>query len=151
MKKILYFAYGSNMFYDRIFLRLGKVENCGVHKLRGYKLIFNAEASWGQISYANIIQTNNQKDYVEGVLYGLTPKQYNTLDLYEGLYNRFYFDINRDTLGCVYIYTKNVVEPYYPPEDHYIKICLKGAIENNLTKTIKLLQHELTKERENWG
>lgn len=152
MNEVLYFAYGSNMLYERIKLRCGKVKHCGTYKLYGYKLIFNAESHFGNISYANIIETTNKKDFVEGVLYKLSHKDYRTLDMYEGLYERHYFIINKNTIGCTYIYKDITTEPYYPAEDFYLKVCLHGAEENNLLKTAKLIQNEIDNpKRTNWG
>lgn len=152
MQKVLYFAYGSNMLYERIKIRCGKVKHCGTHKLYGYKLIFNAESTWGNISYANIIKTTSKKDFVEGVLYNLSHKDYRTLDMFEGLYERCYFIIDENTIGCTYVCKNITAEPYSPAEDYYLKICLQGAKENNLTKTIKIIEDEISNpKRTNWG
>ena len=105
MKKVLYFAYGSNLSESRLVNRVGNVKVVGNFALHGYDLTFNA--SNGYSSYANITKVK-YSSYVEGVLYDLTNRQFELLDRYEGLYSRYYFDVNVNTLGCVYIANEQV-------------------------------------------
>lgn len=139
MKKVLYFAYGSNMSTAQINWRLNNPKNVGTHVLKGWKLAFNAESPFGCHNFANIVK-GSPDDFVEGVLYDITHAEFKTLDCYEGLYERYYFDIDADTLGCVYICTdKKNIDTYYNPEEYYIDKCITGAKENNLTHTANYL------------
>lgn len=134
MKKVLYFAYGSNMFSGRIEFRITNPIKAGTHKLYGWKLKFNAESDYGCQSYANIVK-GTKTDFVEGVLYDLTHAQYRILDQFEGLYERMYFDIDSKTLGCAYVCRKDATGNMYQPDEYYFTRVLQGAIENGLDAT----------------
>lgn len=135
MKKILYFAYGSNMFLPRIQFRLPNVKKVGTHKLYGWKLMFNVESFAGGSNYLNIVPATPE-EFVEGVLYDVDEHGYKTLDGYEALYYKYYFDINADTLGCVYICTgKMHLATFYIPDWWYVNVCESGARDNGLIKT----------------
>lgn len=142
MKKVLYFAYGSNMMFERLERRLSWMDpviKTGTHKLYGWKLCFNAESNIGINNFANIIK-GEATDFVEGVLYQITHRQFKHLDHIEGLYEREFFDIDANTLGCAYVCVDTeLIGQKYTPEEEYINICLLGAVENNLEATIKYL------------
>lgn len=143
LKEVLYFAYGSNLSIAQITERLGYLGDIipvKSFKLRGFKLVFNAGRYWGNNTYANIVE-GIKTDYVEGMLYKITPTQFNRLDHYEGLYERYFFDVDADTIGCAYIATQddNLVDvtryrntnPGYPTAN-YLQICMRGCRNHNL-------------------
>ena len=136
MKKVLYFAYGSNMLMARLKERLyGKVTNCGTYTLKGWKLVFNAKSQWDDITFANIVESPN--DSVEGVLYELSYSQFTTLDRFEQLYERQMFDIDKNTLGCTYICVDDCyINDKFLPERYYLSYLINGCIENSLLKTL---------------
>lgn len=139
MKRVLYFAYGSNMNRYRIEARLRNAKNAGTYKLYGYKLIFNAQSFVAPHNYANIIKSTPE-DFVEGVLYDITAHQFKILDGYEQLYDRYFFEINANTLGCVYICTDEFnISQKYIPDELYMNVCIQGARQNNLDHTAALL------------
>lgn len=143
MKEVLYFAYGSNLSVVQIDERLGyidEVKPVKSFKLKGYKLVFNAGHYWGNATYANIVE-GRKTDYVEGMLYKITPAQFSRLDHHEGLYERYFFDVDANTLGCTYMATHedNVVDlsryrnsnPGYPSAN-YLNICMRGCRNHGL-------------------
>lgn len=140
MKKVLYFAYGSNLKKWRLDMRVdhyGTVTKIANHRLFGYKLLFNAEGDGH--NFANIVK-GEPSDYVDGVLYSLNEEQFKHLDSCEGLYYRYYFDIDDDTLGCTYICTNpNNIDQYFIPEWSYLNVCIEGAHENHLTELMNKL------------
>ncbi len=143
MLNVKYFAYGSNIKYDRL---KDRVEFFGElplqrgipYTLNGYALNFGAGAMFGGWSYANIVPMINYQ--VEGILYDLTPEQFERLDRYEALYEKQYFQIDKDTIGCTYIAKRyNVTKRLTKPTLEYLNIILDGCRETNLTKTYNML------------
>lgn len=91
--KMLYFAYGSNLDYDRMRGRCPSADYICNTKLYGFKLVFMANNS-GKI-VANILRTEDNTDYVEGVVYKIHYTEWFALDRAE---------------GCPYVYDKHEVE-----------------------------------------
>jgi hypothetical protein len=136
--KKLYFAYGSNMCQSRLEERVGKVTKIGTHRLEGYKLVFNA--GYEEMVFANLEKTGLVKDFVEGVIYQLSPKQMRILDRYEGApiyYNRV---VEEGSL-IVYICLNQSYQPYKNcvPSKEYTSYLLRGCKENNLKHAMKQL------------
>lgn len=80
MKKVFYFAYGSNTNKKQIFERLGYTVSLG----NGYadNFEFSFDENINKNVYANIRNKKNSKLF--GHLYRLTEEQMNILDYYEG-------------------------------------------------------------------
>jgi hypothetical protein len=78
-----YFAYGSNMVREQMYLRCPGTQVLGIAKLRGYRFIIN------QQGVATIIPAVTQAVY--GVLWKITPGHEQTLDDYEGLDDGWYY------------------------------------------------------------
>ena len=92
----VYFAYGSNMLTKRLEKRVGNVVIVGKGRLEGFALCFNKHAADGT-GTANFEPAIGQ--YVEGVLFGLTSKQLDILDTFEGTpdhYTRKIVEITRE-------------------------------------------------------
>lgn len=141
MKKIFYFAYGSNMWSTRIEARLNemwidhKVKKIGNYVLDNYLLVLDCARRFNMYSFANIIPQPGAK--VEGVLYELCHEQMMRLDHYEALYERQYFDLPDGNLAYTYVskYSRADVKP----ELYYINILIQGCLENNLVQTYNTL------------
>lgn len=134
-KKVLYFAYGSNMDTTRLVTRVGAVKNIGTFTLKDYKLMFNVG---GPVAYANV--EKSEGDCTEGVIYEMFYHQLKTLDTYECLYKREKFEFNDDERLKgrklhVYIgkWTGDNFE--YPLEMCYYRALLRGAMANGLKAT----------------
>lgn len=99
MLTVRYFAYGSNINIERlrrrVVLRDETLEAGVPYTLQDYRLVFNA------MGFANIEPSHG--DSVQGILYAMSPKQFEILDKYELLYEKQYFQINAQEIGCVYI------------------------------------------------
>jgi hypothetical protein len=138
MKKLLYFAYGSNLLSSRLEFRVGKVQKVCNYDLLGYRLTFNV---WG--GFANIIP-GRPNDKVEGVLYDLTDRQLKELDHYEGFYYRKIFDphLMGGPLGVAYIATEeaeSVDGKLVRPTLDYMNVLLDGCREQGLKETYNSL------------
>jgi gamma-glutamylcyclotransferase (GGCT)/AIG2-like uncharacterized protein YtfP len=104
MKKVLYFAYGSNIDIQRLRDRVGRFGNVialGPHRLNGFRLVFNCGG------FANI--EPHAGSSVEGILYDLNDEQLHELDWYEGFYYRQHFDLPNGRLGLAYVGKPEVV------------------------------------------
>lgn len=137
MKRIYYFAYGSNLFQDRLEARVGNVVSVRAYRLDNYELVFNCGG------FANVQPCEG--DFVEGWLYELTPVQLGYLDKYEGFYYKEFFDIDRDILGVVYVGMPDIVErsSYTNTKTslEYFNIVLTGMFEKELMASChKLLE-----------
>ena len=131
-KRVLYFAYGSNLSSKRIRARLGKTINLGTYRLQGYRLLFDCGTR--ETSFANIIEDLNS--YVEGVIYEMDYWQLKELDWYEGLYHREKIDLREGILMGrklhFYISYLRRADFYRPLTQSYFSALITGARENNL-------------------
>ncbi len=145
MKK-LYFAYGSNLFLDKLELRAGKVRILGPYSIYGWKLAFNAGV--GQNCFANIIPTGKYTDVVEGMVYELTDDQLGMLDDFEGAPQCYTRMIQR--FGSEELHVYAAINPNYQhkvdagkaifPSKSYIQTMLEGAKRWNLKRLVALLE-----------
>ncbi|MBF4475928.1 gamma-glutamylcyclotransferase family protein [Methanobacterium formicicum] len=126
---MLYFAYGSNMKFERISKRIKDVEYVDIGQLLNYKLFCNKKSKDGTAK-ANIVY--NYGDLVWGVLYEIDESHYPKLDLIEGGYERKVFEIQTENgkkiLANAYISTK-FTDAF--PSSSYKDLIVQGAIENN--------------------
>lgn len=142
MLKVKYFAYGSNILHERLKNRVEtfteKLEPGIPYTLENYSLIFNVGGFAGNYAFANIIPNPGLK--VEGLLYDLTPEQFDTLDRYETLYEKYFFPINETTIGCVYIgKNRNISRKACRPSLDYLNTIINGCKQANLTETYNAL------------
>jgi gamma-glutamylcyclotransferase (GGCT)/AIG2-like uncharacterized protein YtfP len=137
MKEILYFAYGSNLDVERLRDRIGDFSVYGTHKLQGYALTFSSSG------YANIVP--NKKEYVEGVLFHVTPEQLKTLNRIEALYSPHFFTIDNYVV-CTYI-DEDILSYFgsLEPTTEYVKCIKRGAVNFKLNKTLKICNGILKK------
>lgn len=77
----LYFAYGSNMSFDRIFKRCPHVKYLKTGCLNNWEFLFNKE-KMDKTGAANIRRCSGKT--VWGVLYELTSEDLLKLDFFEG-------------------------------------------------------------------
>lgn len=130
MKRLLYFAYGSNMKMERMEGRCGNVTKVGTYTLLGWRLVFNVN-----YGYANIVQ-GEPTDKVHGVLYHLDDHQIHSLDAYEGYpwsYQKTYYSAGTDIIFVYRAVNRWNIE-YRKPRLEYLNLILEGARENQLTE-----------------
>lgn len=131
MKRLQYFAYGSNIKQSRLEARVGKVNYIGKHILNDYRLVFNCTNLYLD-TYANIEEAKGQQ--VEGCLYELTYLQIAELDRYEILYYKKFIDLGDNKTLVVYIaHPKTINNKAIKPWLNYINIILQGCLEKKLT------------------
>lgn len=144
MVKMLYFAYGSNLSKERIEDRLnwlGKVKRVRSYRLYGYELCFNASSRMGFHSFLNIRPSKSRREYVDGLLYEINTQQFRTLDNFEALYERQYFIISQNEVGCTYVCVDEAnLSENAKLEEYYYKLVLRAAKLNGLTHTVEALE-----------
>lgn len=140
--KRYYFAFGSNLLEERLIYRVGVVNKIQNYTLYGWKLVFNV--GYPHLSsFANIVRTNNQNDFVEGVLYELNWIQESLLSEYEGLYYKEEF-VDKSLKATIFAYV-GLQEFTIKPEEtvlpnlYYLNYILDGCVNQKLDYTYKKL------------
>ncbi len=134
-----YFAYGSNMNRDRMKERIGHIPQFQSAILKYYRLMFNKtslKADNEDIGFANIVETKNESDIVEGLLYNFTEDDFDKLDVYEGVKDGHYYKAtvqvitnNRKDKGKqveAITYISNRTKEGLKPPQWYLNHLLKG-------------------------
>ncbi len=89
MNKQLYFAYGSNMDTGQMAHRCPGARKVGIALLNGYRFIINSRG------VASVVP--DKEHIVKGVVWEISPKDVESLDLYEGiasgLYRKVYMQV----------------------------------------------------------
>ena len=145
----LYFAYGSNINLDQMAYRCPDAQVVGPVVLEGYELLFRGNAKGSGV--ATIAPHKGQK--VHGLLWRITPKCEQSLDIYEGfprLYDKAEVTV-RDRAGqeftvMAYEMTNIWREPSVPSKFYYDGI-LEGYRQNGLpTAALKRAWEHSVKE-----
>ena len=122
---MLYFAYGANTNIDNMMGRCPNAKKLTGLVLPDYRLVFRGVADVEHAPY----------NEVQGVLWWITNKCEDALDIYEGfptLYRKETFAISiNDTVEDVMFYTMNRMG-YNLPSEHYFKCIEEGYIQNKL-------------------
>ena len=85
MKKL--FTYGSLQHDDVQENLFGRALKGTPEKLIGYALKkIQIEEEFGIVEYPVIVETKNEADFIEGIVYEVTEKELNQTDLYEGMH-----------------------------------------------------------------
>lgn len=138
LTRFRYFAYGSNMCRKRLEDRVGKVNKITTGFLNNYEMLFNCGTT--NISFANIAPHEGEKTF--GVVYALTKRQLRILDRYEGMYRRKVVEINgRNTIA--YISPLIIEEFSTPPDAEYVRIILRGFLENQYVEGYRRLRQKI--------
>lgn len=107
--------------------------------MNGFVMKFNAGNA-----YANLEMSPNDYDFVEGVLYELTPKQMKSLEKFEGF--PFFYQKMVFPYKTTQFYTFISVNPRYKcspkllPTIEYLGHLTKGCRENKLARTLSYIQ-----------
>ncbi|WP_345790944.1 gamma-glutamylcyclotransferase family protein [Halonatronomonas betaini] len=148
--KIYYFAYGSNMSSRRLKERIPSARSVTTARLNNYRFACN-KIGGDNTGYANL--EYDPESHVYGVVYKLQPDHFNTLDLYEGNYQRKEVRVeagSKKLKAITYIsdYTSNDLQV----ADWYQEYILNGAREHQLpAEYIQTIKEELNHKREaNW-
>ena len=130
-KKVVYFAYGSNMSTERLRETVPSAKALGRAKLPSKRLVCNKKSKDGS-GKANLI--DNTGDTVWGVLYEVDPAELNGIDRVESSYTRIILEliIDQDSSVEAYVYVSSELIDDARPYDWYKKLVIKGAREHQL-------------------
>lgn len=157
---MLYFAYGSNLDYTRMFSRCKSAKVYGYAELEGYKLVF-MENNSGRI-VANLVESEGA--ITPGMIYDIVDSDIEVLDKYEGypyVYGRETIKVGYkgSEIECVtyvmaeeyYFRTKyatnKVVRGYGVPKRDYFNFILNGYVMFNLPQKKLLEAYEYSREK----
>lgn len=139
-----YFAYGSNMSYERLQKRVPSAKTLGVYSLVGHTLKFHKIGRDGSAK-CDALYTSAGSDLVWGVLYRIDTAEKKYLDRAEGLGNGY--EIKEVDLICrdghskvAYLYYATNINNALLPFSWYVHHVLSGALDaglpNNYIKQI---------------
>ena len=136
---MLIFSYGSNMYSKRIKKRIQSAEYYGIGQIKKHKLFFHKKSSKDNSGKADCYFTDNEKDFVWGVVYKIDPNEKILLDKYEGL-NKGYLEKegeinlqNKTTIKAIFYYANNnYINKSLKPYGWYLQLVKVGAKENCL-------------------
>ena len=127
-----YFAYGSNMFRNKLELTVGgMVIDLGIATLAAHSIIFNKYRTRDHTGKTNIIASNNN---VIGVVYDLTEEQFVRLDNSENGYHRqqINIELNNEIIETqTYVANENRIDNNLQPTREYRQFLIDGAIQHN--------------------
>lgn len=124
-----YFAYGSNINFNRMKRRVGDFLEPVIGKLNGYELKFNKKSKDGS-GKANIVV--NPEEVIEGRLFELTDKQLIKLESYEKGYHREDVQINvedKEISAITYVADANKIDNSLKPTEDYLDLIVCSAHE----------------------
>ena len=132
-----YFAYGSNMS-PAIFLERRAMRPLATRRasLDGHRLCFNLPVGPGERGVANLELCGDAR--VWGVLYRLTPEQFDRLDRTEGVHRGFYRRTATEVIADdgerigAFTYLSRLSTAGRKPSARYVGLLLEGARHHGL-------------------
>lgn len=137
MKRLFYFAYGSNMSTLRLQTRVSSAVPEETGYLYGHRLAFHKVGMRDGSGKCNALETGDTKDYLAGVLFTIDEKHIHLLHAVEGVgagYEMKQVTVTTHAGGGVRAFTyyathvKNDLKPFHWYKYHV----LSGAREHNL-------------------
>ncbi len=134
MNKLKYLAYGSNLHLARMQIRVPTAEAVETHELCGWSLHFHKRGRDGSAK-CNVINTNDPRDRVHGVIYEIEAHEKKHLDKAEGLGKGY--EIHRlelEQLGPVFLYlaSADYIDDSLHPFSWYKAFVVQGAQQQGL-------------------
>jgi len=131
---LLYFAYGSNLSFKRIFHRTTSARFIEVARLINYRLVFH-KASVDGSGKCDVIATDDNNSYVTGVVYDISTSDKPVLDYYEELgvgYEEKTVQVfsNRGNPLDVFLYFAIQIDTTRKPYHWYKEHVIRGAKEH---------------------
>ncbi|XP_076340742.1 gamma-glutamylcyclotransferase-like isoform X2 [Tachypleus tridentatus] len=131
--QILYFAFGSNLFTQRIQIHNPKACFYTIGKLQNYKLEFYGYSSEWRGAVASVVESNRSE--VWGVVWKIPLSELNNLDRQETRYDACQVPIETSEgyiLQCRTYKLKSATDKIGKPSRIYKACIAQGAIEHNL-------------------
>lgn len=130
-----YFAFGSNMYPNRLGQRIGSFKTLGVARLDSHRLVFHKR---GGDNSGKCTVEKSTGDRVWGVLVEIGPEQKKTLDYYEGIghgYDAVSKQVRLETRtidALLYQAQLTAMDDGLVPFDWYKAFVLSGALHHAL-------------------
>ncbi len=140
---VIYYAYGSNLLFARLYARCPSIVNLGVGKLQRHRLTFNKPGSDRSGKFG--VEQVDTDEFVLGVLYQMDVAEKPVLDKIEGLGfgyvdKQVVVQTEQGHRDCYTYYPTNLAESL-PPWDWYKGFVLEGARENQFPSAyLKMLE-----------
>ena len=134
---ILYFAYGSNMAFERLKARVSSAVDHSLSSLPGHRLAFHKVSQRDGSAKCDAEFTGSENDVVHGILYWIHAKHLAILDRLEGNgvgYERKRVEVmtNRGRPVTAESYFATTIDKSLKPLDWYKEHVLRGAISRSL-------------------
>ena len=126
MSKLLYFAYGSNLYPNRLYKRVTSATFISNASLKGWKLYFHKKSN-DESAKCNIVKTDSLEDIVYGVIYRFNSNEKVKLDRAEGGYNPEKMPIDKFNDVLVYLAKEEKIDDNLLPYTWYKDIVIAGA------------------------
>lgn len=135
MKRLIYFAYGSNMSTKRLKARASSAKVLGIGVLNGYALVFHKVGKIDGSAKCDIVASRH--DQVFGVLFEISEREKTDLDRWEGLnqgYDVMEVEITTESGNGIaaITYHATITDPELQPFTWYKRHVLEGAREAGL-------------------
>ena len=130
--RLIYFAYGSNLYLERLKGRAPSAQVMGQARLPAHRRRFHKRGRDGSAK-CDAWYTGEARDGVHGVLYGLNPGKREGLDRAEDLGRGYAIHpVRVETAGTTvaaftYRALPTAIEPDLPPFDWYLAYVVLGA------------------------
>ena len=132
-----YFAYGSNMFQQRLKKRVPSAHFISIAVLPGYMLKFHKLSQDGS-GKCNAFRTGKSQDAVHGVIFDFDSSERGVLDEHEGL-GRGYHEENVELLSdgetvkaVTFIADSDAIDESLNPYTWYKDFVVEGAKQNSI-------------------
>ncbi|ERN40434.1 hypothetical protein KR51_00029750 [Rubidibacter lacunae KORDI 51-2] len=137
-RRLLYFAYGSNMFTRRLRDRAPSARPFGIARLPGHRLAWHKIGRDGSAK-CDIRETGRPDDFVWGILFEIASAEKSVLDRAEGLGCGYeYKTVSLFAQGLAIeagTYYATHIDVSLRPFDWYLSFVLAGAREHGLPST----------------
>jgi gamma-glutamylcyclotransferase (GGCT)/AIG2-like uncharacterized protein YtfP len=134
---ILYFAYGSNLAFERLRARVSSAVDHYLSRLPGHRLAFHKVSQRDGSAKCDVEYTGRVSDVVHGTLYWIHAKHLPVLDQLEGNgvgYERKPVEVLTEGGSPVMAqsYFATIIDKSLKPLDWYKEHVLRGAISRSL-------------------
>jgi hypothetical protein len=130
-----YLAYGSNLLTARLRARTPSAHPLGVVSITGYSLRFHKIGTDGSAK-CDAFRTDDPRDLLWGVVYGMDPAEQPILDRIEGVGSGYALETMRLTLGgrpieaFTYLVEPGYIDADLRPFHWYKQFVYAGALEH---------------------
>jgi gamma-glutamylcyclotransferase len=129
-KRVLYFAYGSNLEASQMTDRCPSSRALAVATLKGYRLDFTRFSACRRGGVADIVPASGAR--VQGLIYELSPQDLRRLDRIEGtpdFYRRVTCEVESASAEVYRVWVYEVVNKcgHVPPHRDYLALLLTAA------------------------